>query len=250
MKTKVSVAGEGSAFTLLELLVEINREVAGALERGGLHGLGFSLGVATNLLPDLRRSSTATWHSLRMRGGLRGRWLRGLQLLLLAVMTNALRHAEEIVLAAETRAFLPEKSRSVPLKRGRLDGWIVLAGVLALFMAVAGYVPLLGVFDQLPALRAPGADGPSGCATPEVGLFWAIDPAHQRQGYATEAARALVVHALNHLRLRRIVATTEYDNLASQAVMRKLGMSLERNPQADPLSVLPGQSERSLPVLA
>ena len=74
--------------------------VAGLLERGGLRGLGFSLGVASNLLPDLRRSSTATWHSLRMRGGLRGRWLRGLQLLLLAVMTNALRHAEEIVLAA------------------------------------------------------------------------------------------------------------------------------------------------------
>ena len=102
-------------------------------------------------------------------------------------------------------------------------------------IGVAGYVPLLGVFDQLPALRAPGAAGPSGCATPEVGLFWAIDPAHQRQGYATEAARALVGHAFSHLRLRRIVATTEYDNLASQAVMRKLGMSLERNPQADPL---------------
>jgi energy-coupling factor transporter transmembrane protein EcfT len=111
-------------------------EVAGALERGGLHGLGFSLGVATNLLPDLRRSSTATWHSLRMRGGLRGRWLRGLQLLLLAVMTNALRHAEEIVLAAETRAFLPEKSRSVPLKRGRLDGWIVLAAIASLLAVI------------------------------------------------------------------------------------------------------------------
>ncbi len=101
-------------------------------------------------------------------------------------------------------------------------------------ISVAGYVPLLNLFDQLPALRAPDAAAPSGCATPEFGLFWAIDPAHQRRGYATESARALVDHAFTHLRLCRILATTEYDNLASQAVMRKLGMSLESNPQAGP----------------
>ncbi len=108
-------------------------EVAGMLERGGLRGLGFSLGVASNLLPDLRRSSTAAWHSLRMRGGLRGRRsLRGLQLMLLAVMSNSLRHAEEIVLAAEVRAFQPENSRSIPIRVGRLDGWMALTAALSL----------------------------------------------------------------------------------------------------------------------
>ncbi len=111
-------------------------EVAGLLERGGLHGLGFSIGVATNLLPDLRQSSTNAWHSLRMRGGLRATWWRGLQLLVLTVLTNALRHTEEIVLAAEVRAFRPELSRKVALRIGSLDGWVAAACVLSLALVI------------------------------------------------------------------------------------------------------------------
>jgi [ribosomal protein S5]-alanine N-acetyltransferase len=71
-------------------------------------------------------------------------------------------------------------------------------------------------------------------ATTEMGLFWSIDPAQQGQGYATEAGRALIDHAFDQMHLKRIIATTEYDNHASQAVMRKLGMRLERNPQPTP----------------
>jgi energy-coupling factor transporter transmembrane protein EcfT len=96
-----------------------------------LQGLGFSIGVASNLLPDLRQSSTNAWHSLRMRGGLRANWWRGIQLLLLTVLSNALRHAEEIVLAAEVRAFRPELSRKISLRIGTLDWWLV-TGALSL----------------------------------------------------------------------------------------------------------------------
>jgi energy-coupling factor transporter transmembrane protein EcfT len=100
-------------------------EVAGLFERGGLSGLGFSIGVATNLLPELRQSSTNVWHSLRMRGGLRARWWRGIQLMVLTVLTNALRHTEAIVLAAEVRAFRPELNRKIPLRIGSLDRWVI-----------------------------------------------------------------------------------------------------------------------------
>lgn len=100
-------------------------EVAGIFERGGMRGLGFSIGVATNLLPDLRQSGMNAWHSLRMRGGFRAQWWRGLQLLVVTVLSNALRHAEQIVLAAEMRAFRPELSRNIPLRIGALDGWLV-----------------------------------------------------------------------------------------------------------------------------
>lgn len=97
-----------------------------------------------------------------------------------------------------------------------------------------GYVPVLMPFDQVPELaRTPGPHT-AGLVTPEVGLFWAIDPAYQGQGYATEAGAALIEHALKTWPLWRIVATTEYDNHASQAVMRKLGMTLTRNPFPDP----------------
>ena len=99
-------------------------------------------------------------------------------------------------------------------------------------IGAAGLVPCLTVFEQLPQLRtAPEA---SGFATPEVGLFWAVDEPHRRRGYATEAAQALIDYAFGTLRVKRVIATTEYDNVASQGVMRKLGMELARNPLPDP----------------
>ena len=104
-------------------------EVAGLLERSGMRGLGFFIGVATNLLPDLRQSGMNAWHSLRMRGGFRAQWWRGMQLLVVTVFSNALRHAEQIVLAAEVRAFRPELSRNVPLRIGALDWWLVAASL-------------------------------------------------------------------------------------------------------------------------
>ncbi|HEX9922853.1 MAG TPA: GNAT family N-acetyltransferase [Anaerolineae bacterium] len=97
----------------------------------------------------------------------------------------------------------------------------------------AGFVPLLDVYEQIPELYPPTAA--SGYKTPEVGLFWVIDPSRQRQGYATEAAQALINFAFKQMRLKRILATTAYENVASQGVMRKLGMTIARNPRPEPL---------------
>jgi energy-coupling factor transporter transmembrane protein EcfT len=66
-----------------------------------------------------------------MRGGLRQRRWRGLQLLAITIGANALRRAEEIALAAETRAFSPQSSRPLPVQVGRLDGWIGLAALVS-----------------------------------------------------------------------------------------------------------------------
>ena len=44
----------------------------------------------------------------------------------------------------------------------------------------------------------------------------------------------MIDYAFTRLKLRRIVATTTYDNAASIAVMRKVGMRIERNPYPDP----------------
>jgi RimJ/RimL family protein N-acetyltransferase len=101
-------------------------------------------------------------------------------------------------------------------------------------IGAAGYVPALGPFGLLPSLRAGAGEATASLYTPEVGLYWAIAPAFQRQGYATEAARALIDYALGQLNLKRIVATTTYDNAASMAVMRKAGMRVERNPLPEP----------------
>jgi len=95
-----------------------------------------------------------------------------------------------------------------------------------------GYVPLLDVYEQIPELCNSSTPGPY--TTAEVGLFWVIDPAHQQQGYATEAAQAMIDNAFKQMRLKRIIAATEYKNIASQGVMKKAGMTITRNPLPDP----------------
>jgi energy-coupling factor transporter transmembrane protein EcfT len=110
--------------------------LAGLLERAGLHGLGFSVGVALNLLPGLLLSAQNAWRSLWMRGGLRKQRGRGLRLLAVTIIANALSRAEEIALAAEARAFVPERARSMPIKIGKLD-WLLLGCCLAGLLAFA-----------------------------------------------------------------------------------------------------------------
>ncbi|HET6847074.1 MAG TPA: GNAT family N-acetyltransferase [Anaerolineales bacterium] len=112
------------------------------------------------------------------------------------------------------------------------DRAVVLRSTDTVIGAV-GYVPLLGPFGQIPDLNSAGA--PPGRYTAEVGLYWVIDPAHQKRGFASEAARALVDQAFAEMRLKRILATTEYTNAASQAVMRRLGMHIASNPLPEPV---------------
>lgn len=59
----------------------------------------------------------------------------------------------------------------------------------------------------------------------EIG--WVFHPAHHGQGYATEAARAMLAHGFETLNCHRIVATCQPENPASYRVMEKLGMRRE-----------------------
>jgi ribosomal-protein-alanine N-acetyltransferase len=101
-------------------------------------------------------------------------------------------------------------------------------------IGACGYVPCLMPFELLPVFQATSQSQPSQLSSTEFGLYYAFSPAFQRQGYATEATRALIDYAFQHLKLRRIVATTTYDNLGSMGVMRRVGMQIERNPYPDP----------------
>jgi [ribosomal protein S5]-alanine N-acetyltransferase len=55
-------------------------------------------------------------------------------------------------------------------------------------------------------------------------LGWAINPEFQNQGYATEAAKALIEFGFNQLNLSVIYATCDSRNTASYKVMEKAGM--------------------------
>jgi [ribosomal protein S5]-alanine N-acetyltransferase len=91
-------------------------------------------------------------------------------------------------------------------------------------IGAVGIVPYLDTFNKVAAFHR-ALNFP---ATAEVGLFWAIDPAHQRKGYAPEAARAVMEYLFTHEKLGHIIATTGYENLPSQKVMEKLGMTVQR----------------------
>lgn len=102
-------------------------------------------------------------------------------------------------------------------------------------IGVCGFAPVLLPFEQLPCFFLECRPvGQATRSTSEIGLYWAVAPAHQRRGYAAEAGAALIHYAFTELSLKRIVATTTYDNTASMGVMHRLGMRIERNPRPDP----------------
>ena len=63
--------------------------------------------------------------------------------------------------------------------------------------------------------------------TPEADIGYELSSDHWGQGYATEAARAIVRFGFEELKVHRIWAWCIADNAASARVLEKLGMQLE-----------------------
>jgi len=62
----------------------------------------------------------------------------------------------------------------------------------------------------------------------EVELAYLIDKARWGEGFATEAAQAIVQHAGQELGLHRLICLIAPGNVASMRVARKVGMAFER----------------------
>jgi energy-coupling factor transporter transmembrane protein EcfT len=141
------LAGTQMALRAITILVAVTgfaasvsvSELSGLLERAGLKGLGFALGVAFNMLPIVQETATNAYQALRLRGGFRRQRWRAVRLLLITVVVNTLRHAEDIVNAAEARAFSITRARPMSLIWRRDD--LVLAGIL---LVVAFALAVLG----------------------------------------------------------------------------------------------------------
>jgi ribosomal-protein-alanine N-acetyltransferase len=89
---------------------------------------------------------------------------------------------------------------------------------------VAGGAPFIGFIG----LWIPEFDAPF---TPCVELGYRLAFEHWGKGYATEGARAVLAYGFDTLGLKEIVAMTATQNVRSQRVMEKLGMS--RRPADD-----------------
>ncbi len=64
-------------------------------------------------------------------------------------------------------------------------------------------------------------------APQQAEIGWVLSPAHQGQGLALEAVRALVEVCFTHLALHRVYATCFADNTGSWRLMERLGMRRE-----------------------
>ena len=59
----------------------------------------------------------------------------------------------------------------------------------------------------------------------EIG--WVFNPEYQNQGFATEAAYAILKYAFEELNVHRIISTCQPENVPSWRIMEKIGMRRE-----------------------
>jgi energy-coupling factor transporter transmembrane protein EcfT len=116
------------------------RELTQLFESVGLRGLGFSLGVAMHALPLATRTWATSARALRLRGGFGRHRVGDLALLAMTVIGNALRHADEVVEAAQARGFAADRHQPVAPAgwRGDLVWVVVWALTAAAILGIGG----------------------------------------------------------------------------------------------------------------
>jgi RimJ/RimL family protein N-acetyltransferase len=111
-----------------------------------------------------------------------------------------------------------------------------MADRIATFLAERGWglwaveVADTGEFIGFTGLSVPRFEA---AFTPCVEVGWRLARSSWGQGYATEAARASVAHGFGPLGLDEIIAMVVPDNARSQGVMRKLGMTRDKDADFD-----------------
>lgn len=95
-------------------------------------------------------------------------------------------------------------------------------GIWAVTIERTGDVVGAAMLVDLPASSPDGSRPPSG----DLEIGWHLHPDRWGNGYATEAAAVVLDHA-RRSGLRRVLAVTHPDNVASQAVARRIGMRHE-----------------------
>ena len=67
----------------------------------------------------------------------------------------------------------------------------------------------------------------AGAAAGQAEIGWILHPAHERQGYATEAAAAVAAAAFDQLGVHRLYARLDVQNTGSARICERLGMRRE-----------------------
>lgn len=111
--------------------------------RTGVSEIGFLLGIAVNLVPLIQNTASRALVAMRLRGGFRRKRLDAVKRLVVTIVVNTLRHSEDIVCAAEARAFGGTPLRVEPVAVTRADR-ILMIGAVA-FYGVVMLLQLAGI---------------------------------------------------------------------------------------------------------
>lgn len=114
-------------------------ELAALFARLGVKELGFILGIALNLLPLVQETARNTLLAMRLRGGFRRHKLRALRRVVVTILVNCLRYSDDVVCAAEARAFnnqLADGSLASPRITVRRGDYLLVGLALPLLIAI------------------------------------------------------------------------------------------------------------------
>lgn len=98
-------------------------------------------------------------------------------------------------------------------------------------IGTCGLVPVLAPLAKIPYYKYTADADDEDLNYPEVGIFFAVSTHYQCRGFAYEAAKALIEVAFKVLKLKRIVGITDLYNNPSIAVLKRLGMRIEKLPE-------------------
>jgi len=125
---------------------------------------------------------------------------------------------------------LPDVARWLPEQPTSYDDWLLKldrAGMLDRTLVVERDGELIGDLYLRVEDGWAQAEVPDPAKDSQAEIGWVLSPAHQGQGYVTEAASELVRICFQDLGLRRVAAVAFADNAASLRIMEKLGMRRE-----------------------
>ena len=148
---------------------------------------------------------------------------------------------------------LTERLRIVPLTLSQLDSWLHAVPALERELGCRCQAPPCGEFGRIVGEQRAVAAGDaehylldtfwlliertggevvgSACfkgppnADGEIEIGYGLEPGWEKQGYMTEAVRALCAWARQQPGVRHVMAETDPDNLASQRVLQRSGFS-------------------------
>jgi len=123
----------------------------------------------------------------------------------------------------------------LPTDRAAYDEWYANAEILETRLVVEHGNEVVGELHlmlQDPWAQHEVADAAQGT---EADIGWVLAPAHQGQGFGTEAVAALFEICFDRLGLRRVTAACFSDNVPSWQLMERLGMRRESHTVRDSL---------------